>query len=99
MTNKRQHYDREFKIRAVKMILEEGRTIKDVSESLDLNYHTLRDWKIQYEERGKEAFNGNGVKVYGSESEKEISELKKKIRHLEMERDILKKAMAISLER
>lgn len=99
MVGKRQVYEREFKIRAVKMITEEGRTIKDVSESLDLNYHTLRDWKIQYEERGEEAFNGNGVKVYGSESEKEISELKKKIRHLEMERDILKKAMDISLER
>jgi transposase-like protein len=37
------------------MILEEGRTIKDVSESLGLNYYTLRDWKIQYEERGDEA--------------------------------------------
>lgn len=99
MTNKRQHYDREFKIRSVKMILEEGRTIKDVAESLDLNYYTLRDWKVQYEEKGDEAFQGNGVKVYGSDIEKEIAELKKKVRHLEMERDILKKAMAISLEK
>lgn len=99
MREKRQQYDREFKIRAVKMILEEGRSIKEISGSLGLNYHTLRDWKLQYEERGEEAFKGNGVKVYGSASEKEIAELKKKVRHLEMERDILKKAMAISLER
>jgi transposase len=99
MVENRKGYDREFKISAVKMIIEEGRSIREVSESLGLNYHTLRDWKIAYETNGAGAFQGNGIKVYGSDSEKEISELKKKIRRLEMERDILKKAMAISLEK
>lgn len=41
------------------MILEEGRTIKDVAESLDLNYYTLRDWKIQWEERGDKSSGTN----------------------------------------
>ncbi len=99
MVRNRNCYDREFKISVVKMIIEEGRSIREVSESLGLNYYTLRDWRIEYESKGESAFQGNGIKVYGSDSEKEISELKKKIRRLEMERDILKKAMAISLEK
>ncbi len=99
MVRNRNCYDREFKISVVKMIIEEGRSIREVSESLGLNYYTLRDWKIEYESKGESVFQGNGIKVYGSDFEKEISELKKKIRHLEMERDILKKAMAISLEK
>jgi transposase-like protein len=53
--------------------------------------------KSQYEKKGDSAFAGHGRAVYDSESEKEISELKKRLRRVEMERDILKKAMAISL--
>lgn len=60
MVEKRKGYNREFKISAVKMIIEEGRTIREVSESLGLNYHTLRDWKIAYETNG---LNGKKVTV------------------------------------
>ncbi len=53
--------------------------------------------KSQYEKKGERAFAGHGRLVYDSESEKEIAELRKRLRRVEMERDILKKAMAISL--
>ena len=97
MTGKRKVYDREFKINAVKLIFQDGRTMKEVAADLGVNYYTLAEWKSQYEKKGERAFSGHGRAVYDSESEKEIAELRKRLRRVEMERDILKKAMAISL--
>ena len=97
MTGKRKLYDREFKVNAVRLVLEGGKTMKEVAADLGVNYYTLAEWKSQYEKKGDSAFAGHGRAVYDSESEKEISELKKMLRRVEMERDILKKAMAISL--
>jgi transposase len=97
MSKSRKVYDREFKLNAVRLIQSEEGTVKEIAEDLGVNYYTLYEWKRDYEKNGESAFPGNGKKVYASEAEKEISELKKKVRKLEMERDILKKAMTISL--
>lgn len=97
MTSKRKVYDREFKINAVKLVFQDERTMKEVAADLGVNYYTLAEWKSQYEKKGERAFAGHGRLVYDSESEKEIAELRKRLRRVEMERDILKKAMAISL--
>lgn len=97
MSKSRRVYDREFKLNAVRLIQSEEATVKEIAEDLGVNYYTLYEWKRDYEKKGELSFPGNGKKVYASESEKEILELKKKVRRLEMERDILKKAMTISL--
>lgn len=97
MTQKRKGYDKDFKVNAVKLVLQGGNTMKEVARDLGVNYYSLAKWKEQYEKKGGHAFLGNGRAVYATEAEKEIAELKKKLRHAEMERDLLKKAMAISL--
>ena len=97
MTEKRKVYGREFKINAVKLVFQDERTMKEVAADLGVNYYTLAEWKSQYEKKGDRAFAGHGRAVYDTESEKEIAELRKMLRRVEMERDILKKAMAISL--
>ncbi len=97
MKKRRKKYDREFKLSAVKLILIEGRSLTEVAEDLGVNPDTLRLWKREYEEKGDDAFPGVGKKVYPSVSDLEYMKLKKKNRQLEMELDILKKAMAISL--
>ena len=97
MTGKRKFHSREFKINAVKMIISGDRSMKEVAADLGVNYYTLAEWKSQYEKKGDSAFPGSGKIVYATEIERENSELKKKLRRVEMERDILKKAMAISL--
>ena len=95
--SKRLKYDREFKISTVRLVLEGKQTMRDVAADLGVNYHTLVDWKREYEQKGSAAFPGAGRPVYTSEVEEELAKLRKENRKLKMERDILKKAMAISL--
>jgi len=98
MSRERQTFDRDFKINAVLLIQRGGSTMKQISKDLGINYQMLAEWKKEYEKKGDLAFPGNGKQLYLTESEKEILELKRRLRKAEMERDILKKAMAISLK-
>ncbi len=98
MSGRRKSYDREFKMSTVRLILRGEKSMKEVAEDMGLNYYMLAEWKKEYEQKGEEAFPGNGKNVYSTEAEREIAELKKQLRQAEMERDILKKAMAISLK-
>lgn len=95
--SKRAKYDREFKLSTVRLVLEGKQTMKEIAADLGINYYTLVDWKHEYEQKGSQAFPGAGRPVYATEAEEELAKLRKENRKLRMERDILKKAMAISL--
>ena len=43
-SNKQKRYDEEFKASAVKMIIEKGRAISEVSKSSDVSEPALRRW-------------------------------------------------------
>ncbi len=74
-------YDDEFKQNAVKKIFD-GQSVASVSRELGVAESLLHKWKR--------------VKITSSSDvEKEVVELKKKLREVEMERDILKKAALI----
>ncbi len=90
----RRKYDPDFKRNAVRLTEEPGRTIADVAENLGIAKDLLYRWRR--EQRAKEggAFPGNGREALTSQQQK-IRELEKKLKDTEMERDILKKAMAI----
>jgi len=93
--NKRRKYDRDFKRNAVLLCSEPGRTVKKVAENLGVAKDLLYRWRREYHlSNGKPAFTGNGVEAL-TEEQKRIRKLEKKLRETEMERDILKKAMAI----
>ncbi|MEA1995942.1 MAG: transposase [Campylobacterota bacterium] len=98
MSRERRTFDRDFKINAVLLVQRGGSTMKQISKDLGINYQMLAEWKKEYEKKGDLAFPGNGKQLYLTEFEKEILELKRRLRKAEMERDILKKAMAISLK-
>ncbi len=88
---KRKTYSKEFKISAVKMIIEEAMPVAQVSRDLGVNENSLHNWKKQYLKDSEESFPGKGRQT--SEQEK-IRRLEKENRELRMERDILKKATA-----
>ena len=90
MTEKRRRYDKEFKISAVKMILEEGMSTAEVSRDLGVNENSLYKWKSEYVSDQQNVFPGKGRM---KPEEEEISKLRKQVKRLEMERDILKKAI------
>ena len=86
----RKTYDKEFKISAVKLVLDSGRTIAQIAADLGISGNTLLNWKNKYLEDAKNAFPGKG------RLKPEDEELRKKDREiatLKMERDILKKAI------
>ncbi len=87
---KRREFTPEFKAGAVKLVLEEGKTTTQVAQDLDLTESALRIWVQQAKaDRGE----GKHGALTTAERE-ELSQLRKRVRQLEMERDILKNAAA-----
>lgn len=83
-------YDKEFKMQTVQMIQEEGKVVAQVARELGISENTLYRWIAEYKESGKQAFTGSGQL---KPEDKAMRELQKRIRDLEEENDILKKAM------
>ena len=90
----RRRYDPEFKKQAVLLSAEPGRSVKEVADNLGVSSDLIYRWRRQMQDRGELAFHGHG-NIALPEEQKRIRELEKKLRDTEMERDILKKAMAI----
>lgn len=91
---KRRQYDSEFKKQAVKLCLEDGKTVSEVADHLGINRDLLYHWRKQMQKKGELAFPGNGKQLLTSEQQR-IKDLEKRLKDVEMERDILKKALAI----
>jgi transposase-like protein len=90
----RRQYDPEFKKNAVLLTEEPDRSVRDVAESLGISVDLLYQWRRQYRNQGAIAFPGQGNLAL-TPDQKRIRELEKKLKDTEMEREILKKAMAI----
>ena len=92
---KRRKHDRDFKRNAVLLCAEPGRSVSEVAKNLGINKDLLYRWRREYHgTNGQNVFPGNGIEAL-TEDLKRIRELEKKLKDTEMERDILKKAMAI----
>jgi transposase len=89
-TRVRRSFTPEFKRDAVRLV-QEGRSLTEVAQSLGIARSLLQYWRKQLGEKEAAAFPGKG-KVGGEAAE--IAELKKRLRDAEEERDILKKALA-----
>jgi len=85
---KKKRFDRDFKMSAVKMVTEGGHKAAEVARSLGIDAGRLYLWKKQFGDNGDKAFVGKGHLS-------EMAALRKKLREVEMERDILKKAVGI----
>ena len=90
----RRKYDPDFKRNAVQLTEEPGRTVADVAEKLGISKDILYRWRRSQRINKEFAFPGNGREPLTSQQQK-IRELEKRLKNAEMERDILKKAMAI----
>lgn len=91
MSEKRKTYDKEFKLSAVKMIVEAGMSVSRVSKDLGINENSLHNWKRAYLLDQQNAFPGKGRM---KPEEEELRKLKRELQIVKMERDILKKAIA-----
>lgn len=88
---KRKRYDKAFKVDAIRLIMEQGRSVASVARDLGLTENTLHHWKKQFLSDGTDAFPGHGRLKPADE---ELRRLKRELQIVTQERDILKKAIA-----
>jgi len=86
---KRKSYSKEFKRDAVSLVLEQGYSRAEAALNLEVGINALSRWVKEYQEKDKHAFVGKGNLTC---EQAENRTLKARIKRLEMERDILKKA-------
>ena len=95
MGKKRRQFTKEFKIEAVRLLVEEGRSISEVARELGIGENLLSRWKKKSEGGKIDPFPGKGRL---SSEDDELRQLRRENKRLRMERDILKKAVAIFSE-
>lgn len=86
----RRSFDKDFKVSAVKLVLESGRSVESIASDLGLSKNTLFNWKKKYLVDAKNAFPGKG---HLKPEQEELRKKDREIATLKMERDILKKAL------
>lgn len=89
--DKRQ-FSKEFKEEAVRLASAGDRKVGEVAQNLGVRADLLSRWKREYRLGGGEAFPGKGKL---KPKDEEIHQLQKELTDTRMERDILKKAVAI----
>jgi transposase-like protein len=85
---KRRAFTPEFKADAVKLVVAGGRTVGQVAKDLDLTETALRAWVRQAE---VDAGQGPGDALT-TEERNELSRLRREVKQLRVEREILKAA-------
>ena len=75
-------------------LIESHKTVAEVSDELGVSKALLYQWRKSFRKKGQYSFSGNGKKSLTPE-EAEIERLKKELREVGIERDILKKAVGI----
>lgn len=92
MSREKRNYTVDFKETAIQLSYARGSVVK-ICRELDIPTSVLSRWRKESNSYGKNSFPGKGNPKLTDE-QKEIAELKKMIRNAELERDILKKAIA-----
>ncbi len=91
MKEKRRQFDREFKLRAVQMIKDQGLSVVQVCRDLDLGETAVRRWMAQFDaERGGQSGIGKPLTA----EQQRIRQLENENRQLRQDNDLLKKASA-----
>ena len=92
MSKQRKRYTKEFKEEIIKLVTEQGKSQKEVAEDLDIHAGVISRWVREYSKDGKDSFPGNG-KLKPQDEEARL--MKKRMKELEEENAILKKAITI----
>ena len=91
---RKSEYSREEKIAAVKLVTEGGRDVPSVANEYGIHENTLWKWKRQYTINPEAAFHGEPILTAQEAQERELQQLRRRIRELEQENDFLKKVSA-----
>src|ERR1700757_5266207 len=89
MAESRRKFDQDFRERAVRLVRETGKPNAEVARDLGLNEGTLGNW-VNADRRRR----GDGTEL-GENERAELARLRKENAELAMERDVLKRSVAL----
>ncbi len=90
--NSRRKYTKEFKMEAIQLAQSRGGTASEVARNPGIKPSMLSRWIREYNSDNQHVFPGLGNL---KEPDEELRKLRKELADTKMERDILKKALAI----
>jgi transposase len=88
---KRRAFSREFKVEAVRLVVERGVKVSQAAKDLGIHENVLRKWVRDIQADPKQSFPGRGRM---KPDDAEIARLRRELAKTKTERDILKKAIA-----
>jgi transposase len=90
MGETRRKFDRDFREGAVRLVRETGKPIAQVARDLGINAGTLGNW-VEADRRRRDGGDGQ----LGEDERAELARLRKENAELAMERDVLKRSVAL----
>jgi transposase len=91
----RRVFNKEFKEQAVLLSETSNKPVSEIAEDLGIRENMLWRWKKEFRKAGSRSFPGQGIRQEGTELEEKYRRLENELHTVMMERDILKKAVAI----
>lgn len=92
MTKTRRTFSPEFRLESAQLVVDQGYTIKAACESMGVSKSSMENWvrQLRQERQGK-----TPKATAITPDQRRIQELEKRLRQVETEKDILKKATAL----
>jgi transposase len=87
----RPRYTAEFQAEAIRLVLEQGYSMKEAARSLGMSYTTMRNWIYAWQKHNPKTLAPAAPRLA---LEEEVRRLRAENQRLRQERDILKKAAA-----
>lgn len=84
------HFDRAFKLSAVKLAESSDLPLAQIARSLGIHDSMLRRWRTQVRAKGSAAF-----KESGRAERSEVVQLRRQNRHLKLQLEVLKKTLPL----
>ncbi len=91
-TRPKRNFTPEFRLESAQLVLDQNYTVRQAADAMSVGYSTMDTWVRQLrKERNGETSKATPM----TPDQLRIRELEKRIREIEMEKDILKKATAL----
>jgi transposase len=86
---KQKQYSKDFKLQAARLVTEQGYSLRDAEDRLGISASSIRYWIKKYRQAGELSPENHTIPIAD-----ELRQLRKELKQLRMENEILKKAAA-----